>query len=255
MIEPVLLIERPCDGVLQLTLNRPHALNAVTIELAVALAGALAESAADKTVRAIVLTASGERAFSAGYDIREMADMQADQMLGATLRRCPVILAIARHPKPVIAALNGIAYGAGALYAMAADIRIACPDAGFRVAATLHNAAEGAWQLPQLVGAARAKEILMTGRLVGADEALRIGLYHDVVPRATLIDTALAKARDIAALPPLGVQWVKRLIDEGHGQSLDDRFNAEQLALATVMRPAEGRTTFDTFLRKTARPG
>lgn len=253
MNAPVLLIERPHDGVLQLTLNRPHALNAITIELADALADALAESVDDATVRVLVLTASGERAFSAGYDIREMADMQADQMLGATLHRCPVIRAIARHPKPVIAALNGIAHGAGALYAMAADFRIACADAGFRVAATLHNAAEGAWQLPQLVGAARAKDILMTGRVVSAEEALRIGLYHDVVPRDALIATALEKACEIAALPPLGVQWVKRLIDEGHGHTLDDRFNAEQLALATVMRPAGGRATFETFLRRPAR--
>lgn len=250
MNEPALLIERPHEGVLQLTLNRPRALNAVTIELADALADALATSASDESVRAIVLTGAGERAFSAGYDIREMAAMPADQMLGAALRRCPVIRAIARHPRPVIAALNGLAHGVGALYAMAADIRLACPEADFRVAATLHNAAEGAWQLPQLVGAARAKEILMTGRVVSAEEGLRIGLYHEVVARAALLETALAKAREIAALPPLGVQWVKRLIDEGHGRTLDEQFHAEQLALATVMRPADGRATFEAFLSK-----
>ncbi|WP_321960563.1 enoyl-CoA hydratase/isomerase family protein [Paraburkholderia sp. J7] len=250
MNEPALLIERPHEGVLQLTLNRPRALNAVTIELADALADALAASASDETVRAIVLTGAGERAFSAGYDIREMAAMQADQMLGATLHRCPVIHTIARHPKPIIAALNGLAHGVGALYAMAADIRLACPEADFRVAATLHNAAEGAWQLPQLVGAARAKEILMTGRIVSAGEGLRIGLYHEVVARASLLETALAKAREIAALPPLGVQWVKRLIDEGHGRTLDEQFHAEQFALATVMRPANGRATFESFLGK-----
>lgn len=251
MNEPVLLIERPYDGVLQLTLNRPHALNAITVELADSLASALSDAANDGTVRAILLTGSGERAFSAGYDIREMAAMNADQMLAATLRRCPVISAIARHPKPVIAALNGLAYGAGALYAMAADIRIASEDAAFRVAATLHNAAEGAWQLPAIIGAARAREILMTGRIVKADEALSIGLYNAVCERSVLLDVALAKTRAVADLPPLGVQWVKRLIDEGHGRTLTEQFHAEQLALATVMRPADGRATFDTFLRNT----
>lgn len=250
MNEPPLLIERPHDGVLQLTLNRPRAMNAITLELADALAEALAAASDDRTVRVIVLTGAGVRAFSAGYDIHEMAGMEADRMLSATLRRCPVIRAIARHPLPVIAALNGLAHGAGALYAMAADIRLACPEANFRVAATLHNAAEGAWQLPQLVGAARAKDILLTGRVVAADEGLRIGLYHEVVPRAALLETALAKAREIAALPPLGVQWVKRLIDEGHGRSLDEQFHAEQLALATEMRPATGRAMFKSFLCK-----
>ncbi|WP_322045056.1 enoyl-CoA hydratase/isomerase family protein [Paraburkholderia sp. J67] len=250
MSEPALLIERPHDGVLQLTLNRPRALNAVTLELAQALADALAAAASDASVRAIVLTGAGERGFSAGYDIREMAAMDTDAMLGAALRRCPVIHALARHPKPVIAALNGLAHGVGALYAMAADIRLACPEAEFRVAATLHNAAEGAWQLPQLVGAARAKEILITGRIVNAEEGLRIGLYHDVVARAGLLDAALAKACAIAALPPLGVQWVKKLIDEGHGRTLDEQFHAEQLALATVMPPADGRATFASFLGK-----
>ncbi|WP_321884659.1 enoyl-CoA hydratase/isomerase family protein [Paraburkholderia bannensis] len=250
MSEPTLLITRPHDGVLQLTLNRPKALNAVDTELAQALADVLTAAASDAHVRVLVLTGAGERAFSAGYDIREMATMDANAMLGAALRRCPVIHALARHPKPVIAALNGLAHGVGALYAMAADIRLASPGAQFRVAATLHNAAEGAWQLPQLVGAACAKEILMTGRVVCADEAVRIGLYHEIVAQDALLETALAKARDIAALPPLGVQWVKKLIDDNHGRTLDEQFHAEQLALATVMPPANGLATFAAFLGK-----
>ncbi|RDK10115.1 enoyl-CoA hydratase/isomerase family protein [Cupriavidus lacunae] len=250
MNEPSLINHRPFDGVVQLTINRPFAMNAVTVELADALADALRDAASDATVRAIVLTGAGERAFSSGYDIKEMSGMDADAMLLATIHRCPVIRAIARHPKPVIAAMNGLAHGVGALYAMAADIRIACHEVSFRVAAALHGAAEGAWQLPHIVGAARAKEILLTGRVVGAEEALAIGLYHEVVPREALLQTALEKARQIAAMPPIGTQWVKRLIDEGIGHSLDDQFHAEQLALATVMRPLGGRETFDTFLSK-----
>jgi enoyl-CoA hydratase/carnithine racemase len=253
MNESPLIVESPSEGVLQLTLNRPQALNAVTIELADALEAALQRAREDERVRVIVLTGAGERAFSSGYDIREMAAMDSDGMLVALLRRCGVIRAIARHPKPVIAALHGVVHGVGALYAMAADIRIATPQAQFRVAATHHGAAEGAWQLPAIVGAARAKEILITGRRVKAEEALAIGLYHQVVPREQLLDAALEQAREIAALPPLGVQWLKRLVDEGVGRSLDDQFNAEQLTLATVMRPPSGVETFKDFLKQ--RPG
>jgi len=243
----------PHDGVLELTLNRPQALNAVTLELADALSAALQEASANEGVRAIVISGAGERAFSSGYDIREMAELDADGMLVALVRRCGVIRALARHPKPVIAALHGITHGVGALYAMAADIRIATPQTEFRVAATHHGAAEGAWQLPQIVGAARAKEILLTGRRVLAEEGLAIGLYHQVVPREGLLNTAREKARQIASMPPLGVQCLKRLIDDGVGRSLDDQFNAEQLALATVMRPPSGRETFKDFLGQRTR--
>jgi enoyl-CoA hydratase/carnithine racemase len=247
-----LLIERPSSGVLVLTLNRPRALNAVTLEMADAIGHALRDAAADDGVRAIVLTGAGERAFSAGYDIREMAMLDADGMLVALLRRAPVIHALARHPKPVIAALDGSIHGVGALYAMAADIRIATPQAEFRVGATQHGAAEGAWQLPAIVGASRAKEILLTARRVGAAEALQIGLYHRVVPREQLRDSALAQAREIAAMPPLGVQWLKKLVDDGIGQPLDAQFNTEQMALATVLRPPSGRETFKDFLARGA---
>jgi enoyl-CoA hydratase/carnithine racemase len=253
MSEPVLVVQWPYDGVLCLTLNRPHALNAVTIELADALLDALHDAARNDDVRAIVMTGAGERAFSSGYDIREMAEMDARAMLEATLHRCPVIHAIARHPTPVIAALNGVTHGVGALYAMAADIRIACPRTDFRVAAALHGAAEGAWQLPHIVGAARAKEILLTGRRVGADEGLAIGLYHALASEASLMELALERARLIAAMPAIGTQWVKRLIDDGIGRSLDEQFHAEQLALATVMRPAAGSETFKAFLEKRER--
>lgn len=253
MNAPELIITRPAEGVLQLTLNRPQALNAVTISLADLLADALKSAAHDDSVRCIVMTGAGERAFSSGYDIREMAAMSADSMLVATAHRCPVIRNLARHPKPVIAALNGMAHGVGALYAMAADIRIACPQANFRVAAALHGAAEGAWQLPHIVGAARAKEILLTARVVDANEALSIGLLHQVVPQDRLQQISVDKAAQIAAMPPLGTQWVKKLIDDGIGHSLDDQFHTEQLALLTTLRPPSGEQTFEGFLSRRAK--
>lgn len=251
--EPCLLVDRPDDGVVLLTLNRPQSLNAVNLELAALLAATLTATAQDASVRAVVLTGAGERAFSAGYDIREMAAMEADAIAQATLRRSLVIRALARHPQPVIAALNGVTHGAGALYALAADIRLASPHTELRIAAVRHGVAEGTWQLANIVGPARAKEILMTGRAVDAQEGLSIGLYHALEPAETLLAAALAKARQIAAHPAAGPQHIKRLIDEAAGRSLDDQFHAEQLTLATTSPAANGAATFADFLSRTTR--
>jgi enoyl-CoA hydratase/carnithine racemase len=248
--DPPLLVSQPAPGVRQLTLHRPASLNAVTLEMARLLAAQLDDAAHDPAVRVLVLTGTGPRAFSAGYDIHEMAPMDTATMTLATLDRSVVIRSLARHPKPVIAALNGVTYGAGALYALAADLRIAGTGTRWRITAAQHGAAEGTWQLPQLVGPARAKEILMTAREVRADEGLAIGLYQAVVPDDQVLDHAVAMATAIAAMPPAGPQGVKQLIDAGAGQALDERFHAEQMALAVTTRQPGGAATFEAFLAR-----
>ena len=251
--EPALLVDRPLPGVLRLMLNRPRALNAVTLALADDLLAALDAADADDDARVIVLGAAGERAFSAGYDIREMAAMDGPAMVDALVRRFPVIYRIALHRKPVIAALNGLAHGAGALFAAAADIRVAAPHAEFRIAATQQGAAEGCWLLPAIVGASRAKEILMSGRAVATPEALAIGLLHAVAEDGDVMGLALAKAAEIAAHPARGPQAVKRLVNEGIGLDLPAQHRAELLALCTELRPAAGAQTFDQFLQRPPR--
>lgn len=251
-----LLVERPRDGVALLTLNRPDVLNAIDMELAQRLRAALAELAGDTSARAIVITGAGERAFSAGFDIHEMEGFDTDRMIAAFVERDPLIWQVASHPLPVIAALNGVTYGAGALIAAAADLRVGCPQMAFRVTATKYGAANATWTLPQIVGIPKAKEWLMTGRAVDADEALAAGLLNRLVPDGVLVDTALDLAEAIAKNPPGGVAWVKTLINDGIGRAWAEQFQAETASVLDGMAHAPGSEVFRDFLAhsKPARP-
>jgi enoyl-CoA hydratase/carnithine racemase len=248
-----LLIERPRDGVVLLTLNRPDVLNAIDMDLAERLRAVLAELGDDETARAIVITGAGDRAFSAGFDIHEMEGFDTQQMIAAFVERDPLIWQVASHSLPVIAALNGINYGAGALIAAAADLRIGCPAMKFRVTATKYGAANATWTLPQIVGIPRAKEWLMTGRAVEAQEALESGLLNRLVPAGVLLDTALDLAEAIAANPPSGVAQVKSLINDGIGLAWAEQFRAENAAVLGGMTHAPGRDVFHDFLARPKR--
>lgn len=169
------------------TLDRPEVLNAFDESLTAALAAALAEAAADTSVRAVVITGAG-RAFSAGQDLRDRAAMVEegkDLRLGNELRRRyhPVVRTLREMRKPVIAAVNGIALGAGLGVALCCDVRVAAASASFRAAWSrvgLAPDAGAAFFLPRLVGAGRAMDMILTGDPVDADEALRIGLVTRV---------------------------------------------------------------------------
>ncbi|MBA2933847.1 enoyl-CoA hydratase/isomerase family protein [Sphingomonas sp. CGMCC 1.13654] len=254
-MDDALLIDRPRAGVLLLTLNRPESLNAFDMALAARFEAALADAADDEAVRCVVLTGAG-RAFSSGNDIHEMAGFDADGMLNAFLARDPIIWQVASLAKPVICALNGITYGAGALIAAAADIRIGSPTMKFKVTASNYGGANATWTLPRVVGVAKAKEILMMGRAVGAEEALAIGLLNHIVDDP--LGAALDMAEAIAANPPEGVAGVKALIDGADGKSLLDAFNAEFAWMIEATRHGAkgGGEMFEGFLAKSKRtPG
>lgn len=203
--------ERREGGVRLITLNRAQAVNAITCAMAERLFALFDECERDAEARCIVITGAGERAFSAGFDIKEMAEFDAEQMHAAFVARDPLPLCIAEHPLPVIAALSGPALGAGALIAAACDFRVAAPAASFKVTAIGYGSANASWSLPRLVGVARAKDILMTGRTVGADEGLAIGLFDRLADDA--LAGALALANEILRHPASGVADVKRLVD------------------------------------------
>jgi len=224
---PKLLRESHDGGVLFLTLNRPQSLNAIDLELADALFDAFDAAERDPGVRAIVVCGAGERAFSAGFDITEMEGFDAPAMMAAFVKRDPLMLRIATHPKPIIAAISGVCYGAGALIAMAADMRVGCSNTRFKITAIRYGGANATWSLPGIVGAAKAKEILMTGREVDAAEALEIGLLNQRVAPSELIESALSLARTIAANPPAGVQGVKLLVNRTHALSVSEAWAAE----------------------------
>jgi enoyl-CoA hydratase len=219
-MDQLLLCDEPAAHVRLLTLNRPEQLNAMTAELCEALHAELRSIASDRSCRAVVLTGAG-RGFCAGLDLEgygaapendgndEPRDRLANQQHMSTL-----ILELRALPQPVIAAVNGPAAGFGLALALACDIRYAAAEALFRVAFLnigVSNCDMGtSWLLPRLIGASRSHELMLTGRRVDADEALRIGLVADVVGEARLLERALEAAGQIAALAPWGVRLTKR---------------------------------------------
>ena len=216
----LLIVEEPAPHVRRLTLNRPEQLNAMTSELCEALHGRLGEIALDRSCRAIVLTGAG-RGFCAGLDLHgygaapgndgtdESRDRLANQQHMSRL-----ILALRALPQPVIAAVNGPAAGFGLALALGSDIRYAAEAAVFRVAFVnigVSNCDMGtSWLLPRLIGASRAHELMLTGRRVDAEEALRIGLVAEVLDGDALADRALEAATQIASLAPWGVRLTKQ---------------------------------------------
>jgi enoyl-CoA hydratase/carnithine racemase len=249
MTESSLIVATPAPGVLHLTFNRPDVLNAFDMAGFAALDEQLARAASDSDVRAVVLSARGGKAFSAGFDIHEMAGFDAAAMRHAFEQRDPLFGRVAAHPVPVIAAVDGICYGAGALLALACDIRLATPAFRFKVTAVGYGGANATWSLPRLVGPARAKDILMTGRVVDAEEARAIGLVNDIVSADTVESRAIEMAQAIAAYPPQGIAGIKALVDASLTLSPEDGWRAEYDWMIAQMDDApSGGATFETFL-------
>jgi enoyl-CoA hydratase/carnithine racemase len=220
MTTPLVPIDEPLEHVRRMTLNRPDQLNAMTADLCQALHDAVRQIADDRNCRAVILTGAG-RAFCAGLDLSGYGDPpgadgtdQARDRLAIQQHMSRLVLAIRRLPQPVIAAVNGAAAGFGLALALASDIRFASQAAVFRVAFInigVSNCDMGtSWLLPRLIGAARAHELMLTGRRFDADEALRIGLVADVLDQDALSERALQAAAQIAGLAPFGVRLTKQ---------------------------------------------
>ncbi len=237
-------------GVATLTLNRPAALNALTIPLKEALLAALERCGADRGIRAVVLTGAG-RAFCAGQDLRERLEPGATP-LGEELRLRynPIIRTIRELPQPVLAAVNGVAAGAGASLAFACDLRIAAEEASFVLAfgrIGLVPDSGATWTLPRLVGSARAAELALLGRAIRASEALDLGLVSRVVPGADLAGTAASMAAEVAAGAPLAQAATKRLLGAAFDRDLAAALEAEadaQEAAGASRDHAEGLAAF-----------
>jgi enoyl-CoA hydratase len=219
-MDPLVLIDEPAPHVVQLALNRPEQLNAMTAELCEAVHVQLRAIASQRACRAVILTGAG-RGFCAGVDLRgygaapgndgsdEPRDRLANQEHMSTL-----VLALRALPQPVIAAVNGPAAGLGLALSLGCDIRYASVNAVFRAAFInigLSNCDMGtSWLLPRLIGVSRSHELMLTGRRFDAHEALRIGLVADVVEQDALLERAVHAAEQIAALAPWGVRLTKR---------------------------------------------
>jgi enoyl-CoA hydratase len=249
--------EQVRPGITLLTLDRPERLNAMSRDLVADLHTALDEVAADRECRVVVLTGEG-RGFCSGLDLKETGDSarEADGGPAAGMRMqqhiATLIPQLRRLPQPVIAAVNGPATGGGLALALACDVRIAAESARFNVAfirVGLSGCDIGvSYLLPRLIGASRAFELLLTGRMVDATEADRIGLVLKVVPDADVLDAALETAELIRANSPFGVWMTKEVmwsnLEAGSLQAAIDLENRTQLLASHTGDLVEAMTAF-----------
>jgi enoyl-CoA hydratase len=240
------------DGVAIITLNRPEKLNAMNRKLGIELHDAVKKAEADDSIGCIVITGAGERAFTAGGDIHEQlehdakfTDQQLDEMRDNKNR-----YEISASTKPTIGMVNGLAYGGGAVLVSSLDMRIGCEGSKFRFLAAAYGRINSTWTLPNQVGWPVAKELLFTARIVGAEEAYRIGLLNHLVPRAQLRAKTMEIAKMIAGNHQGAVQGVKALMLKQMAMNLEAQFEAEHEYTTHVLRGAKAKDAFPEFMAR-----
>lgn len=244
-----ILTER-VDTIALITLNRPEKLNALNYELACEIDEELTKIEQDDGVSVVVLTGAGPRAFSAGGDIHQLVKSTPEELAARSEIRSRATWHLATFPKPIIGAINGLAYGAGALLTSMLDIRIGCEHAEFQFLAAKYGRANSTWSLPLVVGMPKAKELLYTGRPVRAEEAAQIGLLNQLVPCAELRETSIQMAQLIAKNDSRMVQGIKRLLHEDIGMDWRGRYDNEQSARKTYLKATPPREGFKDFLAR-----
>ena len=245
------IIIKKKDGVGTITFNRPKVLNALSKKMYIELDSALTDMESDSSVRVILLTGSGERAFSAGADIKEAARIASNSnMKIPDPPRIDPNWHIASCVKPTVGAINGLAYGGAAVIASALDIRIGCERTSFRFLAASYGRINSTWSLPMQVGWPLAKELLFTARVVDAEEALNIGLLNRLVDSREIMDEANKIAKQIAANDPRMVQGMKEIMISNIGESWNRMFEKEGEALSGRLKPTPVLEGFKDFLEK-----
>jgi enoyl-CoA hydratase/carnithine racemase len=229
------LLKDLTDGILTLTLNRPEALNAFSLGLLDALARAVEEARFDSGARVVVVTGSaGEKpSFSTGADLKERAGMSEEEVRRFIFKIRSTFTAVENLGKPVIAAINGFAFGGGLELALACDLRLAAEEAVMGLTETslaIIPGAGGTQRLPRIVGVARAKELIFTAARIRAPEALAMGLVNRVVPGPQLLTACREMALTIARNGPLAVEQAKFAISKGIDAPLDVGLNLESNA-------------------------
>lgn len=225
------LVEKRADHIAVMTLNRPQAMNAINRAMTRALRSAMADLEADDSVDVIVLTGAGERAFSAGVDLKErqsLSDGEASAFRAGEL--FPMYRELDGRSKPAVAAVFGHTLAGGFELALSCDLIVSAEGATFglpEVKWGLMPAAGGCRKLPALIGPARAKELILTAGTLGAEEMLKLGAINRVVPRAELLPTAMDLAGRIAKNMQFAVRGAKRAIDDGVNAWAAGRFDLE----------------------------
>ncbi|MFF4774017.1 enoyl-CoA hydratase-related protein [Microtetraspora fusca] len=243
------------DGVATITLNRPDAMNSLTTSMKSALLAAVERARDDASVRAVLLTGRG-RCFCAGQDLREHAEhLESGRGLDDTVRRHynPIVRTLTTMDKPVVAAVNGVAAGAGAALAFACDFRVASDKAKFAMAFTgigLAPDSGASWTLQRLVGPARARELLLLGDAVDAGRALELGLVTRVVPADEVLTVARELAVRLAQGPTRAYAATRRALDYAATHSLSDALDLEAELQDECAATADHAAATKAFLNK-----
>ena len=207
------------DGdVVTLTIERPQVMNCLSFPTLKRLRGLCAELSQDLSIRAVVITGAGEKAFCAGADLKERKTMPKDLVPRFVLNIRRTMDDVENLPQPTIAAVNGFAFGGGTELLLACDLRVAAPKAQFgltEVSLAIIPGAGGTQRLPRLIGKSRAKDLILTARRVTADEAHAMGLVNRIAPEGELLACAQGVAAEIAANGPVAVRAAKSAIDVG----------------------------------------
>ncbi|HBG07180.1 MAG: enoyl-CoA hydratase [Geobacteraceae bacterium GWC2_58_44] len=247
------LLLETTGGVAKLTVNRPQSLNALNGELLSELECAFYQLEQDATVKVIVITGAGEKAFVAGADIREMASMDSFQGHRFALKGQRVMLALQKMKKPVIAAVNGYALGGGLELALACDFIYAGDKAklGFpEVTLGIMPGFGGTQNLSRLIGPARANEMIFTGLMISADKAVAWGVVNEVFPAEELLPRTLESAAAIARTGLLGVGYAKDAIANGLSMAKEDGFRYEASLFGVLFATKDQREGMAAFVEK-----
>ncbi|MFC4562905.1 enoyl-CoA hydratase/isomerase family protein [Nocardiopsis mangrovi] len=229
-------------------LDRPK-MNAISARVQAEIGAAAAEVGADDSVSAVVLY-GGEKVFAAGADVKEMAELDYAAMAGYSRALQDALTAVARIPKPVVAAITGYALGGGCELALCADFRVAADDAKLgqpEILLGVIPGAGGTQRLPRLIGPARAKDLIYSGRHVGAEEALAIGLVDSVVPAAEVYAAAVRTAARYAGGPAIALRAAKQAIDSGLETDLATGLEIERQHFAALFATEDQKTGMRSF--------
>ncbi|SEF94148.1 enoyl-CoA hydratase [Caloramator fervidus] len=250
-MENVILKKEGNIGVL--TISRPCALNALDFKTLVELDKVLDELEGDESLYVLIITGDGEKSFVAGADISQMKDMNPIQARNFSILGNKVFKKIENLRIPTIAAVNGYALGGGCELALACDIRIACEGAKFgqpEVGLGITPGFGGTQRLTRIVGLAKAKELIFTGEIIDANEALRIGLVNKIVKKEELMEAALKLARKIASNAPIAVMLAKSSINKGYQMDIDTAVMYETEVFSQCFSTEDQKDAMIAFLEK-----
>lgn len=247
------IIFRKDEGVAFITFNRPEAHNAFNTPMSDGLEKALDEIEADNEIRALILTGAGEKSFISGSDIKGLSRRTPLTGIESSTKRQDLLSRIEGLPVPSIAAINGYAFGFGCELALACTLRLASESAKMgqlEINLGIIPGAGGTQRLPRLIGKARAAELILTGKIITAEKACRLGLVNEVFPKDKLADECFGLARTLAEKSPVAMKYALRAINQGLEVDLASGLKLEALCLGACFSSEDSKEGLNAFLEK-----